>query len=71
MKRFAPIGNETEFQQWLASVLEAERERLREETTTRKHDVYICVEAGTDGLCQEKHREVGRDARESCNCESR
>jgi hypothetical protein len=31
MKRFAPIGNETEFQQWLASVLEAERERVAQQ----------------------------------------
>jgi len=26
-----PIANETEFQEWLASVLESERQRLREE----------------------------------------
>ena len=31
MNRFSPIGNETEFQQWLASVLEAERERVAQQ----------------------------------------
>jgi hypothetical protein len=31
MNRSAPICNETEFQEWLASVLEAERERVAEQ----------------------------------------
>jgi hypothetical protein len=39
MKRPAPIGNETEFQQWLASVLQAERERLRHDSAA--HDFLL------------------------------
>jgi hypothetical protein len=31
MKRPAPIANETEFQEWLASVLQAERERVAQQ----------------------------------------
>lgn len=30
MQRSVPIANEAEFQEWLASVLESERNRLRE-----------------------------------------
>jgi hypothetical protein len=36
MKRSSPIRNETEFQQWLASVLQAERERLRKKAAARE-----------------------------------
>jgi len=36
MKRPSPIRNETEFQQWLARVLQAERERLRKKAAARE-----------------------------------
>jgi hypothetical protein len=36
MQRLAPIANETEFQEWLASVLESERQRLREKAAERE-----------------------------------
>jgi hypothetical protein len=39
MKRSTPIGNETEFQQWLASVLQAERELLRKDSAS--HDFQL------------------------------
>ena len=51
MKRFAPIGNETEFQQWLASVLEAERERLRKKAA-RESQTHMSFE-----VAEEKYHE--------------
>jgi len=52
MKRFAPIGNETEFQQWLASVLEAERERLRKKAAARESQTHMSFE-----VAEEKYHE--------------
>jgi hypothetical protein len=52
MKRSAPIGNETEFQQWLASVLEAERERLRKKAAARESQAHMSFE-----VAMEEHNE--------------
>jgi hypothetical protein len=48
MKRPAPIGNETEFQQWLASVLQAERERLRKKAAARESQTHMSFEVAME-----------------------
>jgi hypothetical protein len=52
MKRPAPIANETEFQEWLASVLQAERERLRKKTAAPESQTHMSFE-----VVVEKHIE--------------
>jgi hypothetical protein len=51
MKRPAPIANETEFQDWLASVLQAERERLHKKAA-RESQTHMSFE-----VAMEKHNE--------------
>jgi hypothetical protein len=44
MQRSAPLANETEFQEWLLLVLEAERERLGEATAARESRMHTSLE---------------------------
>jgi hypothetical protein len=53
MQRFAHITNETEFQEWLALVLQAERTRLQEQTVG--HDSAVPVTLKLDQQSEEHH----------------
>jgi hypothetical protein len=52
MLRSSPIANETEFQEWLASALEAERQRLCEAAAARESQQYMSFE-----VAKEKYNE--------------
>ena len=52
MQRSSPIANETKFQQWLVSALEADRERLCEAAAARESQQYMSFE-----VLKEKHNE--------------
>jgi hypothetical protein len=67
MKRSPPIRNETEFQQWLASVLQAERERLRHDSAShdfpvaKKFEVVMNLEVVMNDPAKEtQHHEYQR-----------
>jgi hypothetical protein len=60
MKWSAPIANETEFQEWLASVLESERERLREEAA-RESRTHMSFKVAMENIMKEtRHHEDQR-----------
>jgi hypothetical protein len=48
MKWSPPIRSEKEFQEWLASVLEAERERLRKKAAARESQKHMSFEVATE-----------------------
>jgi hypothetical protein len=52
MKWSPPIRSEKEFQEWLASVLQAERERLRKKAAARESRKHMSFE-----VAKEKYHE--------------
>jgi hypothetical protein len=53
MQRSAPIANETEFQEWLASELDSKRERLREEVAALESRRYTSFEVAIENTTKE------------------
>jgi hypothetical protein len=60
MQRPGPIANETEFQEWLVTVLESERKRLREEAAVRESQKCIRLEDFEKDTTQETQHEDER-----------
>jgi hypothetical protein len=61
MERSDCIADETEFQEWLVSVLEAECERLREEAARRKSQQRTSFEVAKKNTTKEtRHYEDER-----------
>jgi len=60
MQRSAPITNETEFQEWLVAVLEAERDKLREAAAVRESQKCISLEGFEKDTTQEIQHEDER-----------
>jgi len=61
MKWSAPIANETEFQEWLLLVLEAERERLRKEAIACESRTHMSFEVAMENIMKEtRHHEDQR-----------
>jgi len=60
MRRTKTITSETEFQEWLLSVLEAERERLRKEATAGESRKCTSFEVIKKKVSMETHHEDER-----------